>query len=42
MPVHKVGRYWHIGSGKARYRTKASAGRAYRGYLAKKHSKRRR
>lgn len=41
MPVHKVGKYWHIGKGKARYKTKASAKRAYRAYLAKKYGKRR-
>jgi len=31
-----------IGSGKAVYRTKASAERAYRAYLAKEHGKKKR
>ena len=39
MPVHKVGKKYKIGKrGKAMYRSKASAERAYRGY---KHSKKR-
>ena len=40
MPVRKSskGKY-RIGSGKAMYRSKASAERAYRAYRAKKHSK---
>jgi len=37
MPVRKVGNKYAIGSGKARYDTKASAERAYRAYRAKKH-----
>lgn len=39
MPVRKVsnGKY-RIGSGKAMYKSKASAERAYRAYRAKKHS----
>lgn len=36
MPVKKVGKKWKIGSGKAIYKSKASAERAYKGYLAKK------
>jgi len=39
MPVRKVGNKWKIGSGKAMYKTKAAADRAYKAYLAKKHSK---
>ena len=42
MPVRKVGNTWRIGSGKARYRTKAAAERAYAAYRAKRHSRRRR
>lgn len=42
MPVYRAGNgKWRIGRGKAMYRTKAAATRAYRAYLAKKHSKRR-
>ena len=41
MPVVKRGRYWYIGKGKAKYKTKKDALRAYRAYLAKKHSKKR-
>jgi hypothetical protein len=40
MPVRKRGRYWHIGKGKARYKSKKSANKAYRGYRARKHGKR--
>ena len=43
MPVRRdsrTGKY-RIGSGKAMYKSKASANRAYRAYLAKKHSRRR-
>ena len=39
MPVRKVGNKYAIGSGKAMYRTKAFADRAYKAYLAKKHWK---
>ena len=39
MPVVKRGKFWHIGSGKARYKTKKDALRAYRAYLAKKNKK---
>lgn len=43
MPVRKASNgKWRVGKGKAMYKTKASAERAYRAYLAKKHSKRRR
>lgn len=40
MPVKKCdnGKY-RIGSGKCMYDTKAAAERAYKAYLAKKHSK---
>jgi len=40
MPVIKCsnGKY-KIGSGKCMYKTKAAAERAYKAYLAKKHSK---
>jgi len=41
MPVVKRGNKWAIGSGKAMYKTKAAAERAYRGYLASKGGKRR-
>jgi len=30
---------WRVGSGKCMYKSKASADRAYRGYLGKKYSK---
>jgi len=40
MPVHKKGKKWAIGKGRAIYKSKASAERAYRGYRAKKHSRR--
>jgi len=40
MPVRKVGRKYAIGSGKAMYKSKASANRAYAAYRAKKHSSR--
>lgn len=39
MPVRKVGKKYAIGSGKAMYKTKAKAERAYAAYRAKKHSK---
>jgi len=39
MPVRKVGNKYAIGSGKAMYDSKAKADRAYKAYLAKKHSK---
>jgi len=39
MPVVKKGKKWAVGSGKAMYRTKAGAERAYKGYLAKKHGR---
>lgn len=37
MPVRKVGSKYAIGRGKARYRSRAAAERAYRAYLARKH-----
>ena len=40
MPVRKCGNKWRIGSGKCMYKSKASAERAYRAYLAKKGSSR--
>jgi hypothetical protein len=36
MPVKKVGNKYAIGSGKAMYKSKAAADRAYKAYLAKK------
>lgn len=39
MPVRKVGNKWAIGSGKAIYKTKASAERAYAGYRASEHKR---
>jgi len=40
MPVRKASNgKWKIGSGKAIYKSKASAERAYAAYRAKKHSK---
>jgi len=39
MPVLKRGKYWHIGSGKARYKSRASAERAYKGYLYSKYGR---
>jgi len=39
MPVRKIGNKYAIGSGRAMYRTKSAAVRAYRAYLAKKHAK---
>jgi len=39
MPVKKAGKKYKIGSGRAMYKTKSSAKRAYRGYLAKKGKK---
>jgi hypothetical protein len=43
MPVHKRGKKWAIGSGRAIYKTKKSAVRAYRGYMyAKTHSRKKR
>ena len=36
MPVRKSGNKWAIGTGRAIYKTKAAAERAYRGYLAQK------
>lgn len=40
MPVSKSSNgKWRIGSGKAIYKTKAAAERAYRAYLAKKNKK---
>ena len=41
MPVRKVGNKYAIGKGKAMYKSKASAERAYRAYLAKKHDSKR-
>ena len=44
MPVFKRGRYWYISKkkGAARFKSKSAAERAYRAYLAKKHSKKKR
>lgn len=40
MPVRKCANgKWRIGNGKCMYETKAAAERAYKAYLAKKHSK---
>ena len=40
MPVYKVGNKYKIGKkGKAMYKTKASAQKSYKGYLAKKRKK---
>lgn len=40
MPVRKCSNgKWKIGKGKCMYKTKAAAERAYKAYLAKKHSK---
>jgi len=40
MPVKKCsGGKYKIGSGKCKYDSKEKAQRAYKGYLAKKHSK---
>jgi hypothetical protein len=39
-PVRKVGKKYAIGSGPAKYKSKASAKRAYKAYRAKKHSRR--
>jgi len=39
MPVRKSGKKWRIGSGKAMYKSKASANRAYRAYRAKKYGR---
>ena len=36
MPVKKVGNKYAIGSGRAMYKSKAAADRAYKAYLAKK------
>ncbi len=39
MPVRKCSNgKWKIGHGKCIYKTKAAAMRAYKAYLAKKHS----
>ncbi len=40
MPIRKVKGGWSFGGGV--YKTKASVDRAYRAYLAKKHSKNKR
>ena len=40
MPVIKVGKKYKIGKGKAIYKSKKSAERAYKGYLAKKYGRR--
>jgi hypothetical protein len=37
MPVHKIGKKWAIGKGKPIYKTKASATKAYKGYLGHKY-----
>jgi hypothetical protein len=42
MPVRKVKGGYRIGRGKATYRSKASANRAYAAYRAKKHSRKKR
>jgi len=39
MPIRKVKGGYKIGSGKAVYKSKAKAERAYAAYRAKKHSK---
>ena len=39
MPVTKQGNKYKIGKGKAIYKTKESAERAYKAYRAKKYSK---
>lgn len=39
MPVRRVGDKYAIGSGKAMFRSKSAALRAYKAYLAKKHDK---
>lgn len=40
MPVKKCSNgKWKIGSGKCMYKTKDNAEKAYKAYLAKKHSK---
>lgn len=40
MPVYKVGKKYKIGkAGKAIYKSKASAEKAYKGYLATKRKK---
>ncbi len=42
MPVRKCSNgKWRIGSGKCMYNTKKAAMKAYKAYLAKKHSKKR-
>jgi len=40
MPVIKVGNKYKIGKGKAIYKTKKSAEKAYKAYLAKKYGTR--
>jgi hypothetical protein len=40
MPVIKVGNKYKIGKGKAIYKTRKSAERAYRAYRAKKYGTR--
>ena len=40
MPIIKVGSKYKIGKGKAMYKSKAKAERAYKAYLAKKHKPR--
>ena len=39
MPVIKVGKKYKIGKGKAMYKTRKSAERAYRAYRAKKYGR---
>ena len=39
MPIKKVGKKYKIGSGKAMYKSKTSAERAYAAYRAKKHAR---
>lgn len=39
MPVKKCNGKYKIGSGKCKYKSRASAERAYKAYRAKKHSK---
>lgn len=39
MPVIKKGGKWAIGSGRAMYKSRAAADRAYKAYRAKKHGR---
>lgn len=40
MPIRKKGNKFAIGSGRAIYKSKAAADKAYKGYLASKKGKR--